>query len=131
MPHIHQAMEQLSDLGPKLVISSPWILFGGVFLVCSVGGIAALIKGKQAITWRMILSAALNSGLFGLGIALMIYDRLPVNLVLGVSVISGIGGASLTDAVFQVMRPKLGPIIAHVLTAMASAFTNNKSDSDK
>lgn len=124
-------MDQISDLGPKLVFSSPWILFGGIFLVCSVGGIASLIKGKQKITWRMIFSAALNSGLFGLGISLLIYDRLPVNLVLGVSVISGIGGASLADAVFQAIRPKFGPIIVHILTAMASAFTSNKSDDDK
>lgn len=124
-------MDQLSDLGPKLLITSPWVLFGGVFLVCSVGGIASLIKGKQKITWRMIFSAALNSGLFGLGIALMIYDRLPMNLVLGVSVISGIGGASLTDAVFQAVRPKFGPIIVHILTALASAFTSNKSDDGK
>ena len=45
VPHIQQAIDSLKKVGPPLEVSSPWLLFGGIFLVASVGGIAALMRG--------------------------------------------------------------------------------------
>lgn len=129
--HFHQSVAALNDVGPPIVIASPWILFGGIFLVASIGGIAALMRGKQKITWRMFISASLNSGLASLGIALLVYDRLPVSLVLAISILSGIGGVSIADAALQAIRPKLGSIGVALLTAVMNAFIGSKDKEDK
>lgn len=127
---ITQSIDTLKKVGPPLEVASPWILFGGIFLVASVGGIAALMKGKQKITGRMVFSAAILNGLASVAIALLLYDKMPLGYVLGTSIFSGIGGITVLDATIQAMRPKFGDIGVAVLTAMLKAFTSKK-DEDK
>ena len=130
VPHIQQAIDSLKKVGPPLEVSSPWLLFGGIFLVASVGDIAALMRGKQKITGRMVFSAAIINGVASVAIALLLYDKMPLGYVLGTSFFSAIGGITLLDATIQAMRPKFGDIWVAVLTAILNAFTNNK-DKDK
>lgn len=93
------------------VTVSPWLLFGGVFVVASLGGLAALLRSGQDITLRQIFSALLNSGFVGLIIALVLWSRYGGKdpyLLLGVSILAGFGGATTIDMIFQYVRRKLG-----------------------
>jgi hypothetical protein len=114
------------SVGGLTEMTSPWLLFGGIFFVASIGGIAALLRGKQKITQRAFWSACLNSGLLGVGIALLLFDRLPLHSVVAISILSGVGGASILDATIQAMRPKFGAIFSAVLSALVSTDSKKK-----
>jgi hypothetical protein len=93
------------------VAASPWILFGGIFVVASLGGIAALLRSGQDITGRLVLSAFLNSGLVGLIVGLLMwssYSGKDPYLIFGVSALAGLGGAATLEVLFQLAKKKLG-----------------------
>lgn len=97
------------SLDPSAV--SPWLLFGGVFLVASLGGLAALLRSGQDITRRQVASALLNSGLVGVIIALTLWSRYGANdpfLLFGVSILAGFGGATTIDLLVQYVCKKFG-----------------------
>lgn len=94
----------------------PWLLFGGIYLVASIGGVAALLRSKRELTPRMFWSAFLNSGLASVGMAFILYESLPVYKLIGVSVLCGVGGVSIVDATVQALTPKIVSIIKILFT---------------
>jgi len=87
------------------------ILFGGIFLIASVGGLAALLRSGQALSKRLVISAFLNSGLMGLVIALILWENFngqKPHLIIGVSVLAGLGGMTTFDLVLQWIRKRFG-----------------------
>jgi hypothetical protein len=100
-----------NSIDPSTV--SPWLLFGGVFIVASLGGLAALLRSGQELTPRQIFSALLNSGMVGVIIATMLWSRYGAGdpfLLFSVSILAGFGGATTIDLLFQYTRKKLGII---------------------
>lgn len=86
---------------------SPWILFGGIFLVASLGGLAALLRSDKPIGPRHVWSALLNSGIAGLIIAFLMWRKFGQDdlfFLIGVSILAGFGGASAVDAIVQWFR---------------------------
>ena len=118
----HNAFIGAADVPPIQPVAQapaeapPWLLFGGIFVIASVGGIAALLRAKKPVTGIMVLSAALNSGLFSLGISFVLYDQLPLHRLIGVSILCGVGGVSLLDAAYQALKPKWASILEALLT---------------
>lgn len=70
-----------------------------VFAINSLAGLAALLRSRQRPTLVQVISAMLYSGLIGLAIFMVLLGRMPEEIVLniGVSVLAGLGGASLLD----------------------------------
>lgn len=100
----------------------PWILFGGIYIVASIGGVAALLRSKRELTTRMFWSAFLNSGLASVGMAFILYESLPVYKLIGVSVLCGVGGVSIVDATVQALAPK-------IITIMKILFSDHEKPS--
>ncbi len=109
---VHSAIEGVpttpppsTGVNPALV--SPWVLFGGVFFVASVGGLAALLRSGQELNKRLVLSALLNSGIVGIIVATGLWRRYGAEdpaLLFCVSVLAGFGGATSIDLIFQVAK---------------------------
>ena len=100
-PHMQQ------QLAPPI---SPWELLGGAFLVASMGGIAAVLRSGHPLTTRLVLATILNSGLVGLTIGLLLWNRYGGQdpyFIFGVSALAGLGGASTIEAMLQFARFKL------------------------
>jgi hypothetical protein len=78
------------------------------FALAAIGGLASLFRGKAEITYRTSAAAMLYSGLSGLTIALIWYNKYQsegnIYFLLGVSVLVGLGGVSVADLAMQVMR---------------------------
>lgn len=86
-------------------------LFGGIFIACSLAGLAALLRSKQAIDARAVLSALLNSGFIGTVIGMAWYSSYKdTNLyfLIAVSILAGLGGSTTLDFALQYARVKFG-----------------------
>lgn len=83
----------------------PYRFLAYIFGVTSFAGLAAILRSGQKLTMRSVLSAVLNSGLFGVGIATLwmhLYPDLQHPwFVVGVSLFAGLGGVSLMDFLYQ------------------------------
>lgn len=84
---------------------SPLQVFGSCFAIASCAGLAALLRSRKQLTWRLITAAFLYSGLFGLVIGLIWYNYCGgqdnVYFLIGVSGLAGLGGTSLLDFAVQ------------------------------
>jgi len=71
------------------------------FGVAALGGLAALLRGKEDLNLRSVLSSILYSGIIGLIVALMWYNYFEgkgnIPFLLAVSGLAGIGGATALD----------------------------------
>jgi hypothetical protein len=78
---------------------NPIYVFVSAFGVSSFAGLAALLRGGKQVTIIAVLSAVLNSGLLGLAIALVWYNKFQDNVyfLIGICVLAGLGGATLVD----------------------------------
>lgn len=83
-------------------------VLAAAFGISSLGGLAALLRSKQKLTWRNIFAAILWSGLSGLLIGLTWYnyfnDQGNIYFLLAVSGLAGIGNMTVTDLIYQLMR---------------------------
>lgn len=86
----------------------PLRIFLAAFTISSLGGLAALLRSKRDITWRIGISASLYSGLMGLIIALLWYNYYDgdgnMYFLLGISGLAGIGGTTVVDFIIQVLK---------------------------
>lgn len=86
----------------------PVSVLTAAFAISSLGGLAALLRTRQPLTLRTVLSAVLYSGLMGLIIALLWYTYFDgqgnIYFLLGVSGLAGIGGTTVLDFVVQVIK---------------------------
>lgn len=86
----------------------PFKVFLSAFAISSIGGLAALLRSRQPLSPRTILSAVLYSGLMGLIIALLWYNWFDgqgnIYFLLGISGLAGIGGTTVLDFIIQVIK---------------------------
>jgi uncharacterized membrane-anchored protein len=87
---------------------NPIYVFVSAFGVSSFAGLAALLRAGKQVNSVAILSAVLNSGMLGLAIALVWYNKFQDNIyfLIGICVLAGLGGATLVD--FMVAAFKSG-----------------------
>ena len=71
------------------------------FALAAVGGLAALLHSKKTLTKKAIAAAILYSGMTGITIALIWYNKYReegnIYFLLGVSAAGGLGGVSIFD----------------------------------
>jgi hypothetical protein len=87
---------------------TPLQIFLSCFSIASLAGLAALLRSGQVLSWRMVFSAFMYSGIFGLTWSLICYRWFggsAVNLyfLVGSAGLIGLGGASLLDFVVAVI----------------------------
>lgn len=87
---------------------NPIYVFLSAFGVSSFAGLAALLRAGKQVNGIAVLSAVLNSGMLGLCIALIWYNKFQDNIyfLIGICVLAGLGGATLVD--FMVAAFKSG-----------------------
>jgi hypothetical protein len=78
------------------------------FMLSSLGGLAALLRSRQELTWRQVFATLLYSGVTGLTIALLWYNYFDgagnIYFLLGVSGLAGIGGTTVVDFIVEVVK---------------------------
>lgn len=86
--------------------TTPWGVFLSAASLSSFAGLASLLRSGAKLTVGTVFSAALNSGLLGLGIALLWYTKYQDNIyfLIGVCVLAGLGGTSMLDFVIAAFR---------------------------
>ncbi|HLP97487.1 MAG TPA: hypothetical protein VK149_03480 [Sideroxyarcus sp.] len=90
--------------------NEPWIVGMLAFFGASFAGLATQLRVGKEITWRAITAAMLNSGFIGAIIALIGYKNFADNLpyLLGISLLAGIGGASMLDFFLLLIKQRIG-----------------------
>jgi hypothetical protein len=82
-------------------------VFTSAFGVAGFAGLATLLRFARKISKLTVVSAMLNAGFMGLAIALIWYrhyrEAENVYGLLGVCVIAGLGGSTLTDVALSVL----------------------------
>lgn len=80
------------------------------FLTSSLAGLAELLRSDRAITARAVAAATLHAGLWGIAIVGITYHRWTDSIwtLIGFCILSGIGGATVTDFVVSAIKRGLG-----------------------
>ena len=75
-------------------------------VVGALAGVAALLRSTSQLTWRMLLSAALNSGALGAGMAMLLFTYFKDNtwFLLGLCLLAGLGGMTLLGFVLAILK---------------------------
>ncbi len=76
------------------------------FLFSSFAGVASVLRSKQEICVKTILSAFLNSGFAGLAVCLVWYLQYRQNIyfLLGICVLIGLGGPASVEFILAIFR---------------------------
>jgi len=96
-------------MGDAVNFQDPPTVFGATFTISSLAGLAQLLRSGKELSRRSIISAMLNSGIFGLVIALVWWEKYAVEpngvwFLMGVSLMAGLGGVTLLDFVIEMIR---------------------------
>lgn len=87
---------------------SLWATCVSTLSIASFAGLAALLRSKQALSIRNILSATMNSGIVGMVVGLTWYQLFDgeehVFFMICVSALAGLGGTSLLDFLLTVVQ---------------------------
>jgi len=123
-PWLHQSTPGSSTLaqaddrrfqdGEQGYSTDHWVFFCGIFLFASLGGLAALLRSGQSITWVQIVSAILNSGIMGFIVALVLWSRFAgqdIYLLIGISAMAGFGGTTVVDFSIKVLKKKASVLL--------------------
>jgi hypothetical protein len=82
-------------------------VFASAFGVSAFAGLATLLRFAQRLSWISVSSAMLNAGFLGLSIALIWYQNYlkseNVYGLLGICVLAGMGGSTITDLLISVL----------------------------
>lgn len=81
------------------------------FLLGSLGGLLALLRSNQELTWRAILAAAGNSGLCATSVAFLLWSRYGetnVAFLFGIAGLAGLGGANFVELVTRLVCKRIG-----------------------
>lgn len=82
-------------------------VFLGAFGVAAFAGLATLLRFAKKISKLAVCSAMLNAGFLGLAIALIWYrnyrDADNVHGLIGICVLAGMGGSTLTDILISLL----------------------------
>jgi hypothetical protein len=90
--------------------NEPWLVSMLAFFGASFAGLATQLRIGKVLTWRAVAAAMLNSGFIGAIIALVGYQNFADNLpyLLGMSLLAGIGGASVLDFFLLLIKQRMG-----------------------
>ncbi len=93
--------------------TAPWVTSFLVFIGASFAGLATALRDGRDITLRQFANATLNSGLLGLILFMLGYNRLKDDLpfLIGLSLLAGIGSASLMTFAVQLLKRRLTALI--------------------
>lgn len=93
--------------------TAPWITSFMVFFGSSFAGLATALRDGSGITRRHVATAMLNSGLLGLIIFMIGYSRFKddVFFLVGLSLLAGIGSASLMTFAVQLLKRRMAALI--------------------
>jgi Trk-type K+ transport system membrane component len=88
---------------PKL---DPLTLAITAAIVGALAGVAAFLRTAQHVTWRALISAALNAAALGSGMAMLLFSYFKDNtwFLLGLCLLSGLGGMTLLGFVLAIIR---------------------------
>ena len=102
-------MERFLDAWGRIV-SDPLVLGMLAFFGASLAGLASELRSGRTLSRRSIIAAILHSGFWGLIIFLVGYSQLAQNLpvLVAMSLLSGIGGATVTDLILALFKRGLG-----------------------
>ena len=106
-----KSLRHTSFLQRRIVIIDDVIISLSVFIsafgVSACAGLAALLRFSKKISRLAIVSSMLNAGFMGLAIALIWYQnyREAANIhgLIGLCVLAGMGGSTLTDLLISVL----------------------------
>jgi len=75
-------------------------------VVGALAGVAAVLRTSQALTWRILISAGLNSGALGAGMAMLLFTYFKDNtwFLLGLCLLAGLGGMTLGGFILQIIK---------------------------
>jgi hypothetical protein len=94
----------------------PHQFFGLTFGVSSFAGLAASLRANKKLTAWAVATAMLNSGLFGLGLALVWVQNFTVPdngaFVIGVCVFAGLGGNTMLDFALELVKKTISAAAA-------------------
>lgn len=79
-------------------------------LVCSgAAGLAAMLRSRDTLCWKGMISSFLNSGLLGLAISLVWYVRFQENLymLVGICVLAGLGGVATVELALNIFKERM------------------------
>jgi len=81
-------------------------IFVTAFFVSGLSGIASFLRSGNEIKKIAIITASLNSGLLGLAISLLWYNKFQENIysLMGICIISGLTGAAGLDLVLSAIQ---------------------------
>ena len=96
-------------MGQNVNYTDPPTIFAGTFVIASCAGLAQLLRSGKKLSWRSCVSAGLTSGLLGLLVNLLLWQRYSnsdegVWLLMGVGLLAGFGGMSLLDLIVEVAK---------------------------
>lgn len=91
-------------------MGDPWIAALFAFFGASFAGLATQLRTGKDLTRRAVAAAMLNSGFIGAIIALLGYKTFADNVpyLIGMSLLAGIGGATMLDFALQIVRRRFG-----------------------
>lgn len=104
-----------------------WKFIIGLGVAGAAAGVAALLRSKEDITRRAILSAILNSGLFAAAVGLLMwgyYQGEHPELIAGVSLMAGLGG----DAIIRSTLKGAKSALPKILRIFADTPNNPRED---
>lgn len=82
-------------------------IFLGAFGVSAFAGLATLLRFAKKLSKLAVVSAMLNAGFLGLAIALIWYrnyrDANNVHGLIGICVLAGMGGSTITDILISLL----------------------------
>jgi hypothetical protein len=93
-------------------------VFAAAFGLAAFAGLATFLRFAKKVSKLSVLSAMLNAGFMGLAIALIWYqnyrDAQNIYGLIGICVVAGMGGGTLTDILISVLSGAgIRVIIAH------------------
>jgi hypothetical protein len=76
------------------------------FITAGLAGVAALLRAKTELSVRTVLSALLNAGALGAGLARVLFTWLGDNtwFLLGLCLLAGLGGMTALGFVLAIIR---------------------------
>lgn len=109
----------------------PLTLFITAAVVGALAGVAALLRSSRDITWRVLLSAALNAGALGAGMAMLLFTYFKDNtwFLLGLCLLAGLGGMTLLGFLLAII--KKGGMIINIKLPQTSEDSEDKTDENK
>lgn len=96
-------------MGDQVNYQDPPTVFAVTFSVSSIAGLAQLLRSGKELNRRAVSAAMLNSGIFGLVIAMVWWEKYAVEpagiwFLMGISAAAGLGGITLLDFAIELIK---------------------------